>query len=392
MKPIKNVLLLVFMFMVGCGSITPTNAADNIEIDINPIATPPLSISNTCLQEENVNLENLNLSGKILLSQDKRYRLFDATIDSFVDIPENAYLSPNGEKIAQYDKEKKGIKVSTLTGELIVFFSQDAQWLEANSVLYGDTSSVQFRWWDNNFLYIRSLPVGSQLMLNINTGETHEIEFPYSKEVWAFGGSIDIRDNYVSFSPDLEKVIYASTMSLLVLRNNSIYPDGTWRTVAWVGFSPTYTNPSWSPDGSKLIFVTEGDKTLEDLYGIDTNAPLGERKLTDLNKLFNSPYQIWISQFNWSPDGEKIALIARVTPNEGGESLSRLLVLDVETGNIEDYCNPDTPYTSDSFSFTWSPDGKYISTDTTIVDLESRIAYKFPDLYIVDWVGEGKNR
>jgi hypothetical protein len=87
-------------------------------------------------------------------------------------------------------------------------------------------------------------------------------------------------------------------------------------------------------------------------------------------------------------------LIARVTPNEGDENLSRLLVLDVETGNIEDYCNPDpdTPYSSDSFSFIWSPDGKYIATDTTIVDLASRIAYKFPDLYIVDWVGEGKNR
>jgi Tol biopolymer transport system component len=236
-------------------------------------------------------------------------------------------------------------------------------------------------------------------MLNINTGETHEIEFPYSSNVWAFGGSIDIRDNYVSFSPDLEKVIYASTMSHLVLRNNSVYGDGKWRTITWVGFSFTYSNPSWSPDSSTFIFVMDTNENIQgmpinNLFQVSADFGVGEKQLTDLGSMFNNPYQIRISQFDWSPDGEKIALIARVTPNEGDESLSRLLVLDVETGEIEDYCNPDpeNPYSTNSFSFTWSPDSKYIATDTVIVDLASRIAYKIPDVYIVDWVGEGKSR
>lgn len=389
---VKSILLLFFVFIIGCDSVKQTGTAVT-QTDIPPTSTQTFGITDICLEEKEVDLENLELNGNILVYQDKVYKIFDTDEKSFIDISESAHVSPDGEKIAQYDDEKKGIKITTLTGSLITFFPQNNQWLEANSVLYDNTNTIQFGWWDDNFLYIRSLPVGSQLMLSIDTGEVQEIEFPYSNEVWAFGGAIDIRDNYVSFSPDFDKVVYASTGNHLVLRNNSIYSDGTWRTVVWTGYLPIYSNPNWSPDGSKLIYVSKGKENGEDLYGIDTNAPLGERKLTDLNTLFNNPHQIWINQFDWSPNGEKIALTVRVTPNEGDESLSRLLVLEVKTGNIDDYCNPEpeNPYSTNSFSFTWSPDGKYIATNDTIVDLASRIAYKFPDLYIVDWVGKGKS-
>lgn len=398
MNTIKNVLPLVFMFMTGCGSITPTNVADSIELNLTPTVIKPNDISDTCLQEEHIDLGKLDLSGKIFLSQDNKYRVFDVATDSFVDIPENAHLSPDGEKVAQYDNDKQGVEVSTLTGNLISFFPRDAQWFEANSALYDNTSAVQFDWWNNHFLYIRSLPVGSQLMLDIETGKTHKIEFPYSKEVWSLGGAMDIRNNYVGFSPDLDEVIYASTASHLVLRNNSIYPDGTWRTVTWVGFSSTYSIPRWSPDSSTFILVIDSSKNtrnIENLFQVSADSAVGEKQLTDLGSLFNNPYQILINQFDWSPDGSKVALTVHIALDEGGKSISRLLVLDVETGNIEDYCNPDpdTPYSSNGyFSFIWSPDGKYIATDTAIVDLASRVAYKFPDLYIVDWAGEGKNR
>jgi hypothetical protein len=316
----------------------------------------------------------------------------------FIELPETAKVSPDGQKVAQFDKEKKGIVISDLEGDPFIFFEKKEEWTEANEILYGNVLDfnpdyVSFGWWDSNSLFIRTLPVGSLLLLNIDNGEVREITFPYSNEVWARSGLNDSRGYYVNFSPDLDKAVYASTKHHLVLRNNSVYNDGAWRTVTWVGYSFALDNPKWSPDGSTFVVVMGMDRNTNDLFQVQADFAVGEKRLTDLNKLFNTPYQIWVNQISWSPSGEKIAFIAGITPNEGGETLNRLLVLDLASGIIEDYCNPgpDNPYSS-GFGFSWSPDGKYIATDTTIVDLNSRVVYKIPDVYIADWVGEGKTQ
>lgn len=398
MKNHTRLIIFLTLLIVGCREInntvthTPTT---------QPAPTIPQSsiISDSCLENRNEPLGSLHLPGKLVVYTKKKYGLLDLEQNIFIELPETANVSPDGKKVAQFDEEKKGIVISDLEGAPLIFFEKKEEWTEANQILFGtaldfDPDYVRFDWWDNDSLFIRTLPVGSLLLLNMNNGEAREIIFPYSDEVYGFGFIGDIRDHFVSFSPNIDKVIYASTKSHLVLRNNLFYGDGRWRTIIWVGFSFTYSIPIWSPDSSTFVLAMNTDtrENIDDLYQVDSEFGAGERQLTNLGNLFNHPYQIWISQFDWAPNGEKIALIARVTPNEGDESLSRLLVLDVETGSVEDYCNPDpdNPYSTDGFSFTWSPDGKYIATDTMIVDLESRQAYKIPDVYIVDWVGEGR--
>lgn len=396
----KLTLIFIAVLIVSCQMIN-----NNVDHNNTPIVqqSPTVSqfsiISESCLQEGGDSLDSSNLAGELVLYKEKKYGLLKLDQNIFFELPETAYISPNGQKIAQYDEARNGIAVSDLDGNPLKFFQKTTKWTEANKTLYGhslgfDPDHVWFDWWDNNSLFIRIMPIGSQLLLNTNNGDVKEIIFPYSEEVWTLGGSADIRDYFVSFSPDFDKVVYASSQFFLVLRNNSIYSDGTWRTVAWVGYSPTYNNPRWSSDGTKLLFVRESrEGGIYDLYGIDAGAPLGERQLTDLGNLFDSPFAAWFGQYSWSSDGTRIAMVAHITPNEGGETFYHLLVLDLASGTIDDYCNPDpdSPYSS-GFGFTWSPDGKYIATDTTIVDLNSRVVYKFPDVYIVDWVGEGKTQ
>ena len=395
-KHIQIITFLVFL-IVGCQESNNTNINTPT---IQPVPTiSQLSItSESCLEEKSNPLDSLSLPGKLVVYSKKKDGLLDLEQNIFVELPETANVSPDGQKVAKFDEEKKGIVISDLKDNTLVFFEKKAKWTEANQILYDsvldfDPEYVWFDWWDNNSLFIRTLPVGSLLLLNTNNGVVTEITFPYSNEVYGIGFIGDTRDYFVSFSPDLDKVVYASTQSHLVLRNNSIYNDGTWRTITWAGFSSAYANPIWHPDGATYAVVMEVEQNIQNLFQVYADFAVGEKQLTDLSEYFNYPFKIWVNQISWSPNGEKVAFIAGVTPNEGGETLNRLLVLDLASGTIDDYCNPDpdTPYTS-GFGFAWSPDGKYIATDTTIVDLNSRVVYKIPDIYIADWVGEGKTQ
>lgn len=395
------ILLFLQIVVVSCSANNlATETLPPVAVTPPVVVTPSLEaveLENTCLEFSEFTPDRTNLPGKLILY--KQHERFLYTLADNTYLRTEGDVSPDGKKIAIHEYGR-WIRVTDLSNNVLTTFPWNPRWTEANEILFGslaESDSLFYGWRDNNTIDIPALPIGSLFILNILTGEVKEITFPYSDELYGVGFIRDIRDYFVSFSPDLDKVIYASTKSHLVLRNNNnIYGDGRWRTIIWVGFSFTYSIPIWSPDSSTFVLAMNTDtrENIDDLYQVDSEFGAGERQLTNLGNLFNHPYQIWISQFDWAPNGEKIALIARVTPNEGDESLSRLLVLDVETESVEDYCNPDpdNPYSTDGFSFTWSPDGKYIATDTMIVDLESRQAYKIPDVYIVDWVGEGRTQ
>lgn len=397
MKKHTQIITFLAFLILGCQE-SNSIAMNTPTTQPIPTISQPSTISESCPEEKSTPLDSLSLSGKLVVYSKKKNGLLDLEQNIFIELPETAIVSPDGQKVAQFDEEKKGIVISDLEGTPLIFFEKKAKWTEANQILYGtvldfDPEYVWFDWWDNNSLFIRTLPVGSLLLLNTNNGVVTEITFPYSNEVYGIGFIGDIRDYFVSFSPDLDKVVYASTQSHLVLRNNSIYNDGTWRTVTWVGFSSAYANPVWSPDGATFAVVMEKEQNIQNLFQVYADFAVGEKQLTDLSEYFNHPFKIWVNQISWSPGGDKIAFIAGVTPKEGGETLNRLLVLDLGSETIDDYCNPDpdTPYTS-GFGFAWSPDGKYIATDTKIVDLNFRVVYKVPNVYIAGWVGVGKTQ
>ncbi len=389
MKKFIRMLLGFIFFICACTPdrilSSPTPTVDAVKISTE--TDQPFELSETCIDIK-TNLEGVSLSSKLVAYKGDDKGVLDIQYRSFEDF--DGEISPDGEKLAVYELGKE-IRVTDFKNNLIISFPWNPRWTEGNTTyLYRSASQdfLYFRWWNNHKIVIPSLPVGSRFILDIDTGEISELVFPYSNEVYGVGGFTDIRNHYVSISPDFEKVIYASTMSHLVLRNDKFYGDGDWPTVVWTGISFVYDNPSWAPDSTKFVYAVADDKNVNNLYLVDSIMG-GERVLTDLETYFHNPYKIWISQNSWSPDGKKIAFVAHVTQKEDGKDLSRLLVLDLESREIEDYCNPDpdNPYSTNDFSHAWSPDSKYIATDTTIVDLGKRQAYKFPDVYIIGWVG-----
>lgn len=388
----KSIIMwLFFIFIVGActsESVLPINTPTVDVVKISTETAQPFELSETCI-EIKTNLEGVSLSNKLVAYKKGHDKgVLDIQNSSFEDFM--GEISPDGEKLAVYELGKE-IRVTDFQNNLIVSFPWNPRWTEGNTTYINRAASqdfLYFRWWNNHKIVIPSLPVGSRFVLDIDTGEILELVFPYSNEVYGMGGFADIRNHYVSFSPDFENVVYASTMSHLVLRNNRFYGGDDWRTVVWAGFSFVYDNPSWSADSSKFVYAVEDEEIINNLYMVYSDMG-GEVVLTDMKTFYNDPYKVWISQNSWSPDGKKIAFVAHVTQKENGKDLSRLLVLDLESREIEDYCNPDpdNPNATNDLSHAWSPDSKYIATDTTIVDLGKRQAYKVPDAYIIGWVG-----
>lgn len=379
--------MIFFLFILGgCNALQVSSQANQTETPIpSPVVTTTLP-PDQCVDMDGNLYKYGDLFGALVVYRFESYwllNLYDGTFREITtDIRLKPDVSPDGTKISVY---KFGIDVSfiDMNGNILSSFPWYEKWNNAN-----------FYWLDENSLAIFVLSLDSLDILNINTGEIENINFPYSDEVYAKGGVADFRKGFVRYSPTVESVIYAVSPSALVLRNNE-FRIWSSNTIAWARNTGTnLSEPVWSPEGNLVALSQEDDRgdlsTVENIFIVSTTGE--DIRITDLKKKYNNPFRLYISNITWSSDGEKIAFVANVTQYAGSKTLSQLLVLDRLSGTLEDYCNPDTdnPYSSGSFSYIWSPDSKYIATETTIVDLENRQIYKIPDVLIVDWVGEGK--
>lgn len=78
------------------------------------------------------------MPGKLVIYSKKKDGLLDLVQNIFIELPETAKVSPDGQKVAQFDKEKKGIVISDLEGDPFIFFEKKEEWTEANEILYGN--------------------------------------------------------------------------------------------------------------------------------------------------------------------------------------------------------------------------------------------------------------
>ena len=61
------------------------------------------------------------------------------------------------------------------------------------------------------------------------------------------------------------------------------------------------TDPSWSPDGSRIAFVSYRDGNRPEIYVMNRDGS-GQIRLTDNPAIDHSP--------SWSPDGSRIAFVS----------------------------------------------------------------------------------
>jgi Tol biopolymer transport system component len=159
-----------------------------------------------------------------------------------------------------------------------------------------------------------------------------------------------------SWSPDGTKIVFVSERE-----SGGIYimnADGTSQTKISNNFS-FMSAPSWSPDGTKMAITTN-----DEIYIMNADGT-SQTRLTNNNYLDTHP--------DWSPDGTKIAFTSKrdgnneiYIMNADGTSQTRL------TNNIDNDIFPD-----------WSPDG-------TKIAIAGDTGQSYSDIYVINADGSAR--
>lgn len=111
----------------------------------------------------------------------------------------------------------------------------------------------------------------------------------------------------------------------------------------------SHTHPSWSPDGSRIALMRQGQLAVMDPDGSDIELLPVDRRLNGWSKL------------SWSPDGNRLAF--SVDAERGGRPVtgeSNIAVFDFGTKQVTEI----TDLKGDELNPDWSPDGKLILFNT----------------------------
>ena len=149
------------------------------------------------------------------------------------------------------------------------------------------------------------------------------------------------------------------------------------------------SDPTWSPDGRKIAFVSNRNGGNIQIWVIDADGKNPVR-LTD---------GVWDQHPAWSPDGKRIAYDVLLNPWDNGKWNRTIYVTESDGRNSRQLIKEPAYDTHPS----WSPNGRKITFSSSIEDgnveiyvmqadgrNRKRLTYNFRDNYYPTWSPDGK--
>lgn len=246
-----------------------------------------------------------------------------------------SYISHNGNEIKLNfisDVDDREIIKNPTTLDQGDIFPFKASWTKNNEVFYTGDGSIKYI--NSNLDSISIIPFNASIVAIPPNYARKKVDFSNKSSKQVLGiGSLDL-------SPSDNSMIYTALGDMWLQNDDTSNPENLTNELSQT------VDPTWSPDGKRVAFVTERNGQM-DIWIRDMES--GDEKQMTKDK--GREYRL-----SWSPDGRSIAYLSarRSTSNTWGRV--NLKVMDAQFGWTKDIdeniFTPGRPV--------WSPDGKNI--------------------------------
>lgn len=172
------------------------------------------------------------------------------------------------------------------------------------------------------------------------------------------------RSRFVRVSPSSEAVITPDDSQMIFAFRGELYVTTTDEEPATIRLTytvATEAQPELSPDGRTLVYASDRQGKWN-IFQITLNRRVSSfmelEEPAEIPLFADNKYDRTMPKF--SPDGKELAFI---------EERSRLMVMNLKTGAIRQLTDGyHSPHTNGTYSYSWSPDGKWIMMSGRVVE------------------------
>lgn len=188
------------------------------------------------------------------------------------------------------------------------------------------------------------------------------------------------------------KMVYSAEDTTGISQIYSMNADGSNLTqLTHFGPEGGGTNPTWSPDGQRIVFANYSEATTLGayLYLIDADG----QNMRPLKKMpYESPSALVGSAPAWSPEGTRIAYQACTNCEKGGSNYE-IVTVEVDGKQYDSaQVHGVTDHPASDLSPTWSPDGTRIAFVSNRNYVNAKSERNRQDLYVINAYGNNLQR